>query len=459
MQNYHEEYIDGIRTITSKIKLDCEDLLNVFMDESHFDLTIDEDCDFYFPLPATLGGSVNGDNNLGFRFRKNFFNKEEIAGAYEGLNKAAVHTNNRGTSTGEVGLKKGGNRDWVFPWQVEVLDLIERGSVDGSTPESIMAKFVAKYGSLDYLPLKRGHLWHRSRVMESGVESYDNFFLNQLESGTLTRDRVPFMRSLITLTAYTSSIMSGIAGYYDRYPRLPYGRATNFTTTYAESFEKCYPFQRKLNSLFEELVPEKYAFQKSKAEACDPRFVIAGDTSFTTITVNKNYRTSAHRDGANLVGGFSNLSTVSGSETEGWEGGMLVLPEFRVAINLRSGDALLVDNAGIIHGNTEITPPAGVDLEDIERISMVSYFRGGMIELKSKEYEDARLEFVNTRQQDVDHSEHVGRKAWNGVSPGMWATKEWFDFLQSKGMTDEDGFVAEETFKEKETKTLDSFFS
>ena len=122
-------------------------------------------------------------------------------------------------------------------------------------------------------------------------------------------------------------------------------------------------------------------------------------------------------------------------------------------MNLRPGDALLVDNAGIIHGNTEMIPPAGMDIEDMERISMVSYMRDGMQELKSKEYEDTRHEYVESRRLNPDHP--LQRNKWNGISEGMWAEEEWLKFLESRGLTDEDGIV---TRNKKETASLEGFF-
>ena len=251
---------------------------------------------------------------------------------------------------------------------------------------------------------------------------------------------------------YTAAIQSGIAGFYDRYPRIPFGRATNYTENNMDKFAKAYPYMRRLDNLFKELVPGRYAKQKKVAESIDKRFIVAEDTAFSTITVNKNYRTTAHRDGANLNGGFSNLSSVTKGDV-GWEGGLFVLPEYKVAINLRPGDALLVDNAGIIHGNTEIIPPKGMDIEDMERISMVSYMRDGMQELKSKEYEDARREYVTERSHNKDHP--LWKERWNGVSEGMWAETEWLDYLESKGLTDEDGLVTREV---KQQSTLEDFF-
>lgn len=451
MSNFTEELINGVRTLTAKQKFDCERLLNNFMTEDHYDIVIDDDTDFYAPPVSTIDGAFNNEGNLGFRFRKNIFTKDEMDGAYEGLIGAATLSNNRGTSTGTIGDAKQGNRDWVYPWQHDIMNLIIYGDLTGQTPQNIMDEYVKKHGSLTYHWDKRGVLWHRGRISQAGYE-YENFFLNLINEGKLDFDKVNEIKSYITDTAYTAAIHSGIAGFYDRYPRIPFGRATNYTEQNMEKFKLCYPYMRKLNNLFAELVPGKYSYQKKIAESIDKRFIVGEDTAFSTITVNKNYRTTAHRDGANLDGGFSNLSTVTKGNI-GWEGGLFVIPEYRVAINLRPGDALLVDNAGIIHGNTEMVPPEGLDIEDMERISMVSYMRDGMQELKSKEYEDARRDYVTERSRNKDHK--LWRDRWNGVSEGMWKETSWLDYLESKGLTDEDNLVTRDV---KEVASLSEFF-
>ena len=452
MSNFNEDVVDGVRTLTAKNKFDCEHLLNGFMTDDHYEIVIDDDCDFYAPPVSTIDGAFNNEDNLGFRFRKNIFLKEEMDGAYEGLLGAATKSNNRGTSTGTIGDQKQGNRDWFYPWQKDIMDLITNSSLTDQTPQDIMDKYVAEYGSLEYHWDKRAPLWHRGKVAEAGYE-YENLFLNLLNSGQLTIEKINEIKQFITPTMYTAEIHSGIAGFYDRYPRIPYGRATNYTEQNMKKFEKAYPYMRRLDSLFKELVPGRYKKQKKVAESIDKRFIVAEDTAFSTITVNKNYRTTAHRDGANLNGGFSNLSSVTKGDV-GWEGGLFVLPEYKVAINLRPGDALLVDNAGIIHGNTEIIPPKGMDIEDMERISMVSYMRDGMQELKSKEYEDARRDYVTERSHNKDHP--LWKDRWNGVSEGMWAEDEWANYLNSKGLKDEDGLVGNEN--KKEASSLEDFF-
>jgi len=79
-----------------------------------------------------------------------------------------------------------------------------------------------------------------------------------------------------------------------------------------------------------------------------------------------------------------------------------------------------------MHGNTEI-----ICHDDIaERISLVVYFREKMLELGSKEYEDTRFDFVETRRLNKDHPEW--RPLWNGVTQGMWTSDEWYNYCESK---------------------------
>ncbi len=70
-----------------------------------------------------------------------------------------------------------------------------------------------------------------------------------------------------------------------------------------------------------------------------------------------------------------------------------------------------------------------------ERISLVVYFREKMLELGSKEYEDCRYDFVEHRKNNKEHPEQ--RPLWNGVSPAMWESKEWYDYCESKLGRDE----------------------
>ena len=168
---------------------------------------------------------------------------------------------------------------------------------------------------------------------------------------------------------------------------------------------------------------------KAAADKIDPRFLVP-DTVFTTITVNKTFRTACHRDAGDLDSGLSNLLVLG---TGDYTGGYLVFPEYRVAVNVRPGDLLLVNNHEVIHGNTPIVLN-NPDDATCERISVVCYFRENMLELKSYEYEALRKQYVEERRMNKAHP--LQRPLWNGVSPGMWEDKEWYDYLHAHGMKD-----------------------
>jgi hypothetical protein len=224
--------------------------------------------------------------------------------------------------------------------------------------------------------------------------------------------------------------MSGIAGWFDRYPRIPYGRATSYTARNPEKFAMAYPFLQQLAVGFKELLPWRYNNQMEAAKKLDSAFLVP-ETPFTTITVNKTFRTAAHRDAGDLKTGLSNLLVLSNNGN--YSGGYLIAPEYRVAVNVRPGDLLLINNHDVIHGNTPIV----LNDATAERVSLVCYFREKMAELGSKEYEDCRYEFVEQRRLNKEHPDQKyedgsQRHLWNGVSPSMWDSQEWYEYLESK---------------------------
>jgi hypothetical protein len=164
-------------------------------------------------------------------------------------------------------------------------------------------------------------------------------------------------------------------------------------------------------------------------------------TVFTTLTVNKSFRTACHYDAGDLDDGLSNLLVLGDGE---YTGGYLVFPQYRIAVNVRPGDLLLVNNHEIIHGNTEIK----LNHENAERISLVVYFREAMLELKSWDYEQLRKQYLEDRRTNKEHP--LYRPLWNGVSPGMWEEQEWKDYMKAKDMVD--------PYAKEAVASLDSFF-
>jgi len=455
-----------VKRIVAREKIDCEHLLGTFLDESHFDVLVTQDTDCYMPPNCdVLTKAECGMNDcekcdkghdelrIAFKFRKNYFSKQECLEAYAGLRGAATESQNRGLAAGPRGemlaTEGRGGRDWVTPYQQEILDfLIDDGAslFDDNSIEKIREKY--KNGEPKGVEETRGTVWLRSEVTKVYPE-YHNWFdkwvdgLSNKPKEMVRNEALKVATEWASTTNYAKSVFSGVAGWYDRYPRIPYGRATSYTEKYPELFEQAYPFLQTLNKGFRELLPWRWKNQRSAADKLDPRFLVPG-TVFTTITVNKTFRTAAHRDAGDLETGLSNLLVLG---TGDYTGGYLIFPEYRVAVDVRPGDLLLVNNHEIIHGNTPIVLN-NPDDPTCERISVVCYFREKMLELKSYEYEALRKQYVEERRMNKDHPLH--RPLWNGVSPGMWEEKEWYDYLHAHGMVDPYG--------KDEVASLEGFF-
>jgi hypothetical protein len=425
-----------VNVIVAKQKYDCKHLLGQFVDEQHYDVLVEEDCDVYAPPDCDLGTQSTctsdcetcdkgtNEKKIIFKFRKNYFSKEEQDAAYAGLREAAVESQNRGLAAGPRNEKLG-NRDWVTPFQEAVVDYFMNptANLTGGNPVEEIRQQTKNLEST------RGIVWRLEKVKSNNF-NFDQWVERMLVAteDVQIEEATWVAKELISDTTYANTVNSGIAGWFDRYPRIPYGRATAYTKTNPEKFAMAYPFLQTLAKGFKELLPWRYGNQMEAAKKLDKRFLVP-ETPFTTITVNKTFRTAAHYDAGDLDTGLSNLLVLSNGGN--YTGGYLIAPEYRVAVNVRPGDLLLINNHEVLHGNTPIV----LGDEQAERISLVCYFREKMLELGSWEYEQARFEYVESRRLNKEHP--LWRKLWNGVSEGMWEEKEWYDFCEKKVGRDE----------------------
>lgn len=408
-----------VRVIVADKKYDCKHLMGQFVDESHYDHLIEEDTDVYMPAP--YGEDPIIENRIVLKFRKNYFTKEQQDQAYAGLREAATETQNRGAAAGPRGDKLG-NREWVTEYESELVEyfLDPYSGLMGEDPvEDIMKRYKGKPPT----PSNRNNVWSIERTKSTNF-NFDEWVdkVRKLPTEEKIREANFVADELICATTYANSVYSGIAGWFDRYPRIPYGRATSYTARNAEKFALAYPFLQHLSEGFKTLLPQRYEAQMTAARKVDPRFLVP-NTPFTTVTVNKTFRTAAHYDVGDLNAGLSNLLTLSPDGR--YSGGYLIAPEYRVAVNPRPGDLLLINNHEVMHGNTPI-----VCEEGSERISLVVYFREKMLELGSWEYENCRYEFVEQRRKNPEHPQQ--RKLWNGVSEAMWTSDEWYQYCSNK---------------------------
>ena len=433
------------------------DLVGQWLDESHYHTLVESDMDLYLPPKCATdlsdtdcekkcGGctSALNEQNIVFKFRKGYFSDEMVKSAYEGLRDAAQETQNRGTAAGPRGEKLLG-RDWVTAYQWEIIEAFKKGANNllGEDPiELIQAKYA---GNRDQAS-NRAQVWLRDSIQDAGFQFDDWVVQARRMSPTEAAESATWVENdLISKTTYANPVNSGIAGWYDRYPRIPYGRATSYTEKNPEKFAKSYPYLQHLAEAFKELLPWRYGNQKRAADQIDKRFLVP-DTPFSTITVNRNFRTAAHYDPANMDDGFANICVFSNSDS--YSGAYLVFPEIGYAVNIRPGDLLFVNNMAGLHGNTELV----LDDPNAERISIIAFFHEGMLTLGTLEYENARRKYVEYCKNDTTNPYHKNR--FNGVWPGMWESKQWFDFCEKE-------VGREETLKmhpEANASSLDEFF-
>lgn len=415
-----------VKVIVAEQKHNCEHLLGKFVDESNYDHLIEEDTDVY--MPAQFGEDPISENRIVLKFRKNYFSKEQQDNAYAGLREAAIRTENRGLASG---IKDGivatdEGREWVTNYQDEMMQALLKNRNSSLDDEDVIDTIRAKYPTETDKRMAGGggknNVWVISRFRGSKFDF--EAWLDTIKplSRQNRAESCEDVMEMISTTTYGSAVNSGIAGWFDRYPRIPYGRATSYTRDNFDKFKMSYPFLQNLSEGFKNLLPKRYAAQMAAANKLDPRFLVPG-TPFTTVTVNKTFRTAAHRDAGDLNEGLSNLLTLSNDGN--YTGGYLIAPEYRVAVNVRPGDLLLINNHEVMHGNTPI-----VCAEGSERVSLVVYFREKMLELGSFEYEDCRYNFVESRRLNKEHP--LWKPLWNGVSESMWASQEWYDYCEEK---------------------------
>lgn len=166
-------------------------------------------------------------------------------------------------------------------------------------------------------------------------------------------------------------VNSGIVGYFDRNPRMPFCRLTAFNQDNLDKFKKAYPIIKLVDNKYAELMPEEYKRQRTIADKTSKDFVIR-NTAFTTVTVNKNWQTAVHKDNGDFQGGFGNLVALRKGK---YIGGHFVVVRWGVGFDLQNGDLLLVD-VHQWHGNTPIIK----DTESVVRLSLVMYYREKMFE-------------------------------------------------------------------------------
>jgi len=170
-------------------------------------------------------------------------------------------------------------------------------------------------------------------------------------------------------------------------------RLTYHTTQSLQQYEGGKPYLHDLDRWYKKVRPLEHKRQLERANL-QPDYKI-DHTAFSTITMNRNFRTALHQD----AGDYGGIAVLSCLEYGRYRGCLFMIPRYGIGIDLRQDDILVAD-VHQYHCNSEIwttpeddeynaslpkvfkgNPEVGTvgAYEDYSRITFVSYLREKLI--------------------------------------------------------------------------------
>ena len=212
-----------------------------------------------------------------------------------------------------------------------------------------------------------------------------------------------------------NEVASNPIGYYGATKGLGLDmpcRLSHYTKTHMSDFEGAMPFFYEVSDQYKEHLPDRFYKQWNRARLNEYHIK---ETPFSTVTINRNFRTALHQDTGDF-GGWASLAVI---EEGKYHGGYFVIPKYRIAVDIRTGDYLLAD-VHQYHSNTELYETA----EDKEyndanpssfndnlevgvlglnnrftRLSYVFYLREDIIKCKSNIYDKYYISLVGASER------------------------------------------------------------
>jgi len=230
----------------------------------------------------------------------------------------------------------------------------------------------------------------------------------------------------VTTQPRGQKVYSAVLGVITRSGRTPFARLTNPTVANYEGFESFKEMYQEVDSLVRDWFPKEWGILKERYKGiADERYSLFG-TVFSSITCNWNFPTCWHYDGQNAKDAVAALVCFDRGDYDGVD---FAMPQIGLAFHMRSGDILIGDNQGFVHGQTPFVPKS----EDAENLVLVFYSRDAITTLDDLECETCRREFLPYVM--MNHPEYSnGEKTWQGSFKGMWASPEWEEYKKSRGM-------------------------
>jgi hypothetical protein len=185
-------------------------------------------------------------------------------------------------------------------------------------------------------------------------------------------------------------VYSSPIGYFDKLngplgKKLPC-RLTSYTKDHYENYVEGLPFIQEIAEYYQKIRPVEFNTQDCRA-SLKPEFKIP-ETPFSTITINRNFRTALHKD----KGDFGGVACLSVLEEGQFNGGLFMIPRYGIGINLRQGDLLIAD-VHQYHCNTELWTTPEQDKHNQDSCPSFQHVNKEVGTIGS-EYDFSRISFV-----------------------------------------------------------------
>lgn len=215
---------------------------------------------------------------------------------------------------------------------------------------------------------------------QKNIEKAYNAMIKHARKLTTTRGVTGGDNGKAKLITMNNPIASNIIGYFDtigvsqKYMfkqakmKAPKCRQTSFTGQQVNNWKQVIPLIKDIDKQYKKLFPKEHKMQYNAAQSTKH---VIDNTAFSTITTNLNLQTAVHTDKGDYEAGFGNLVVI---EKGKYNGGFTGFPQYGIAVDVRQGDFLGMD-VHQYHGNEPIEKKT----DDAERLSLVSYFREGIL--------------------------------------------------------------------------------
>ena len=170
-------------------------------------------------------------------------------------------------------------------------------------------------------------------------------------------------------------------------------RMTELSNKFFNELVEGIPYLEELSDWYKLLNEKKWEEQYEVAKNKDWNI---GNTPFTTLTINRNFRTGLHQD----KGDFGGWATLSVLEEGKYNGGYFMMPKYGVGIDIRQGD-ILCANVHQLHCNSEFYTNEEQDKYNDENCKIYKDINFNM-NVKGSEYKYTRISFVSYCRKNIN---------------------------------------------------------